>query len=173
MARLLLVVAATVCAVAHLRRSGLRRRLCGNGFRGLTLRCDSVRVAVSRRALFDPGEPGEPGAGDGVRNGRAHHGPRGRTGDSGRIGTTGRPAHAGADTHRGRSAVSALAREILRIEALTEDRPEMTSVITTVRGGDSATRSAVRRRRSVRSDRAAHAESGPRAPPREPTLLGR
>ena len=31
----------------------------------------------------------------------------------------GRPAHAGADTHRGRSAVSALAHEILRIEALT------------------------------------------------------
>ena len=50
----------------------------------------------------------------------------------------GRPAHAGADTHRGRSAVSALAREILRIEALTAGRPEMTSVITTVRGGDSA-----------------------------------
>ncbi len=48
----------------------------------------------------------------------------------------GRPAHAGADTHRGRSAVSALAREILRIEALTAGRPEMTSVITTVRGGD-------------------------------------
>ena len=40
--------------------------------------------------------------------------------------------------HRGRSAVSALAREILRIEALTAGRPEMTSVITTVRGGDSA-----------------------------------
>jgi glutamate carboxypeptidase len=50
----------------------------------------------------------------------------------------GRPAHAGADTHRGRSAVSALAREILRIEALASGRPEMTSVITTVRGGDSA-----------------------------------
>jgi glutamate carboxypeptidase len=50
----------------------------------------------------------------------------------------GRPAHAGADTHRGRSAVSALAQEIVRIEALASGRPEMTSVITTVRGGDSA-----------------------------------
>jgi glutamate carboxypeptidase len=50
----------------------------------------------------------------------------------------GRAAHAGADTARGRSAVSALAREILRIEALTEGRAEMTSVITTVSGGDSA-----------------------------------
>ena len=49
----------------------------------------------------------------------------------------GRPAHAGADTHRGRSAVSALAQEIVRIEALAAGRPEMTSVITTVRGGDS------------------------------------
>ena len=34
--------------------------------------------------------------------------------------------------------MTALAREILRIEALTAGRPEMTSVITTVRGGDSA-----------------------------------
>jgi glutamate carboxypeptidase len=50
----------------------------------------------------------------------------------------GRAAHAGADTARGRSAVSALAREIVRIEALTDGRPEMTSVITTVSGGDSA-----------------------------------
>ncbi len=50
----------------------------------------------------------------------------------------GRPAHAGADTARGRSAVSALAREILRIEGLTAGRPEMTSVITTVAGGDAA-----------------------------------
>jgi glutamate carboxypeptidase len=49
----------------------------------------------------------------------------------------GRPAHAGADTHRGRSAVSALAQEIVRIEALAAGRSEMTSVITTVRGGDS------------------------------------
>ena len=44
-------------------------------------------------------------------------------------------AHAGADTARGRSAVSALAREILRIEGLTAGRPEMTSVVTTVQGG--------------------------------------
>jgi glutamate carboxypeptidase len=50
----------------------------------------------------------------------------------------GRPAHAGADTHRGRSAVSALAREIIRIEGLTAGRPEMTSVVTTVQAGDSA-----------------------------------
>ena len=50
----------------------------------------------------------------------------------------GRAAHAGADTARGRSAVSALAREVLRIEGLTDGRPEMTSVITTVSGGDSA-----------------------------------
>ncbi len=50
----------------------------------------------------------------------------------------GRPAHAGADTARGRSAVSALAREIVRIEALADGRPEMTSVVTTVRGGGSA-----------------------------------
>ena len=50
----------------------------------------------------------------------------------------GRAAHAGADTHRGRSAVSALAREIARIEALPQGRPEMTSVVTTVRAGDSA-----------------------------------
>jgi glutamate carboxypeptidase len=50
----------------------------------------------------------------------------------------GRPAHAGADTARGRSAVSALAREIVRVEALADGRPEMTSVVTTVRGGDSA-----------------------------------
>ena len=48
---------------------------------------------------------------------------------------TGRAAHAGADTARGRSAVSALAREILRIEGLAEGRPEMTSVVTTVQGG--------------------------------------
>ena len=41
---------------------------------------------------------------------------------------TGRSAHAGADTARGRSAVSALAHEILRIEGLTEGRPDMTSV---------------------------------------------
>jgi glutamate carboxypeptidase len=51
---------------------------------------------------------------------------------------TGRPAHAGADTARGRSAVSALASEIIRIEALVQGRPEMTSVITTVAGGDTA-----------------------------------
>ena len=51
---------------------------------------------------------------------------------------TGRPAHAGADTALGRSAVSALAREVLRIEGLTDGRPEMTSVVTTVAGGDSA-----------------------------------
>ncbi len=51
---------------------------------------------------------------------------------------TGRPAHAGADTARGRSAVSALAGEITRIEALAHGRPEMTSVITTVSGGDAA-----------------------------------
>jgi glutamate carboxypeptidase len=50
----------------------------------------------------------------------------------------GRPAHAGADTHRGRSAVSALAREIVRIEGLSAGRPEMTSVVTTVQAGDSA-----------------------------------
>ena len=51
---------------------------------------------------------------------------------------TGRPAHAGADTARGRSAVSALATEIIRIEALSHGRSEMTSVVTTVAGGDSA-----------------------------------
>ncbi len=51
---------------------------------------------------------------------------------------TGRPAHAGADTARGRSAVSALASEIIRIEALAHGRPEMTSVVTTVAGGDAA-----------------------------------
>jgi glutamate carboxypeptidase len=51
---------------------------------------------------------------------------------------TGRAAHAGADTARGRSAVSALAHEILRIEGLTAGRPEMTSVITTVVAGDAA-----------------------------------
>jgi glutamate carboxypeptidase len=51
---------------------------------------------------------------------------------------TGRPAHAGADTHKGRSAVSALAREVQRIEALAAGRPEMTSVVTTVAGGDAA-----------------------------------
>jgi len=51
---------------------------------------------------------------------------------------TGRPAHAGADTANGRSAVTALAHEVLRIEALAEGRPEMTSVITTVSGGDAA-----------------------------------
>jgi glutamate carboxypeptidase len=50
----------------------------------------------------------------------------------------GRPAHAGADTARGRSAVSALAPEIERIEALAAGRPEMTSVITTVVAGDAA-----------------------------------
>jgi glutamate carboxypeptidase len=49
----------------------------------------------------------------------------------------GRAAHAGADTARGRSAVSALAREIVRIEALADGRPDMTSVVTTVRGGSS------------------------------------
>jgi glutamate carboxypeptidase len=48
----------------------------------------------------------------------------------------GRAAHAGADTARGRSAVSALAREVLRIEGLADGRPDMTSVITTVSGGD-------------------------------------
>ncbi|MDX6533827.1 MAG: glutamate carboxypeptidase, partial [Gaiellales bacterium] len=51
---------------------------------------------------------------------------------------TGRAAHAGADTARGRSAVAALAHEILRIEGLVEGRPEMTSVITTVMAGDAA-----------------------------------
>ncbi len=51
---------------------------------------------------------------------------------------TGRPAHAGADTARGRSAVSALAAEIIRLEALSDGRPQMTSVVTTVAGGDSA-----------------------------------
>ena len=51
---------------------------------------------------------------------------------------TGRAAHAGADTARGRSAVSAMAREIVRIEGLTAGRPEMTSVVTTVRGGTAA-----------------------------------
>jgi glutamate carboxypeptidase len=50
----------------------------------------------------------------------------------------GRPAHAGADTALGRSAVSALAREILRIEGLVDGRPDMTSVVTTVQAGDSA-----------------------------------
>jgi glutamate carboxypeptidase len=45
-------------------------------------------------------------------------------------------AHAGADTARGRSAVTALAYETLRIEALAEGRPEMTSVVTTVAAGD-------------------------------------
>jgi glutamate carboxypeptidase len=50
----------------------------------------------------------------------------------------GRAAHAGADTARGRSAVSALAPEIERIEALAAGRPEMTSVITTVQAGDAA-----------------------------------
>jgi glutamate carboxypeptidase len=51
---------------------------------------------------------------------------------------TGRAAHAGADTALGRSAVSALAREVLRIEGLVAGRPEMTSVVTTVSGGDAA-----------------------------------
>jgi glutamate carboxypeptidase len=51
---------------------------------------------------------------------------------------TGIPAHAGADTARGRSAVSALASEIVRIEGLTAGRPEMTSVVTTVQGGTAA-----------------------------------
>jgi len=51
---------------------------------------------------------------------------------------TGRAAHAGADTARGRSAVSALAREVIRIEGLAAGRPEMTSVVTTVSGGDAA-----------------------------------
>jgi glutamate carboxypeptidase len=51
---------------------------------------------------------------------------------------TGVAAHAGADTARGRSAVSALAAEILRIEGLTAGRPEMTSVVTTVQGGTAA-----------------------------------
>jgi len=51
---------------------------------------------------------------------------------------TGLAAHAGADTARGRSAVSALAHEILRIEGLTEGRPDMTSVVTTVAGGTAA-----------------------------------
>ena len=51
---------------------------------------------------------------------------------------TGIAAHAGADTARGRSAVSALAREIIRIEALAEGRPEMTSVVTTVQAGTAA-----------------------------------
>jgi len=50
----------------------------------------------------------------------------------------GRPAHAGADTALGRSAVSALAHEILRIEGLVDGRPDMTSVVTTVTAGDSA-----------------------------------
>jgi acetylornithine deacetylase/succinyl-diaminopimelate desuccinylase-like protein len=50
----------------------------------------------------------------------------------------GRAAHAGADTALGRSAVSALAHEVLRIEALAAGRPDMTAVITTVSGGDAA-----------------------------------
>jgi glutamate carboxypeptidase len=50
----------------------------------------------------------------------------------------GRPAHAGADTALGRSAVSALAHEVLRIEGLADGRPDMTSVVTTVSGGDAA-----------------------------------
>jgi len=48
---------------------------------------------------------------------------------------TGRAAHAGADTARGRSAVTAMAHEVLRIEALANGRPEMTSVVTTAQGG--------------------------------------
>jgi glutamate carboxypeptidase len=55
-----------------------------------------------------------------------------------RMRLTGRPAHAGADTARGRSAVSALAAEVLRIEALAAGRPHMTSVVTTVQGGEAA-----------------------------------
>jgi glutamate carboxypeptidase len=51
---------------------------------------------------------------------------------------SGRAAHAGADTARGRSAVSALAHEILRIEGLAAGRPEMTSVVTTVVAGAAA-----------------------------------
>jgi glutamate carboxypeptidase len=51
---------------------------------------------------------------------------------------TGRAAHAGADTARGRSAVTALAHEVLRIEGLVQGRPQMTSVITTVVAGDAA-----------------------------------
>jgi glutamate carboxypeptidase len=51
---------------------------------------------------------------------------------------TGVAAHAGADTARGRSAVTALAHETLRIEGLAAGRPEMTSVVTTVAGGDAA-----------------------------------
>ena len=47
-------------------------------------------------------------------------------------------AHAGADTARGLSAVSALGAEIRRIEELAAGRPEMTSVVTTVAGGDAA-----------------------------------
>jgi glutamate carboxypeptidase len=50
----------------------------------------------------------------------------------------GRWSYAGADTARGRSAVSAMAHEIVRIEALADGRPGMTSVVTTVRGGSSA-----------------------------------
>jgi glutamate carboxypeptidase len=51
---------------------------------------------------------------------------------------TGVAAQAGADTARGRSAVTALAHETLRIEGLTAGRPQMTSVVTTVAGGDAA-----------------------------------
>ena len=51
---------------------------------------------------------------------------------------TGRAAHAGADTARGRSAVTALAAEIARIEGLAQGRPQMTAVVTTVAGGDAA-----------------------------------
>ena len=51
---------------------------------------------------------------------------------------TGGPPTPGADTARGRSAVTALAGEIARIEGLAEGRPEMTSVVTTVAGGDAA-----------------------------------
>jgi glutamate carboxypeptidase len=50
----------------------------------------------------------------------------------------GRPAHAGADTARGRSAVSALAREVIRIEALADGRPQMTSVVTTAHAAGAA-----------------------------------
>jgi glutamate carboxypeptidase len=51
---------------------------------------------------------------------------------------TGIAAHAGADTERGRSAVSALAHEIIRIEGLADGRPEMTSVVTTIDAGTAA-----------------------------------
>ena len=78
---------------------------------------------------------------------------------------TGIAAHAGADTARGRSAVSALAREIIRIEALAEGRPEMTSVVTTVAGRH--------RRQHAARQRASHARHPLRRPRRPRPGAGR